>query len=229
MSTIDEKLKALLDAPEPSLDFNNRTAEHSINKHSAQYKNEKPAPTEFFRCYDPSGRGELESIKRRGQIELPIKGIATRFLCLGSDDFLKQVQHDIGKITMIRPAMFETSNGRVGIWPVKEAVEYANGNKNAWNASAETICQTSLTKWVRMVSNNENGYYDGYMADQRKVDLYLEQGRPFFKEDYDTVLTKAYQGFILTEANYESDPHVADFVGDRIQQDVRNEKGQKIN
>ena len=226
MSTIDAKLKALLDAPEPSLDFNNRTAEHSINKHSAQYKNEKPAPTEFFRCYDPSGR---ESIKRRGQIELPIKGIATRFLCLGSDDFLKQVQHDIGKITMIRPAMFETSNGRVGIWPVKEAVEYANGNKNAWNASAETICQTSLTKWVRMVSNNENGYYDGYMADQRKVDLYLEQGRPFFKEDYDTVLTKAYQGFILTEANYESDPHVADFVGDRIQQDVRNEKGQKIN
>jgi len=220
---------SLLDYPEPSEDFNNKLTEEQIAKHPNQIRNVRPIHTEWFRVWDPSGCGDVSKIQKRIIIELPVKGEPRSFACFGPDEFYEQVKEDFGKVNSVRLALYETSNGRQGIWPVKEAVEYSNGNRNAWNLSANNILEQALTKWVRVVSNRADGFYDGYLADKKKVEMYTEEGRPFFKMGLEEAIKKAYQGFILTPDNYEADPHVADFKGERVAQDVKNEKGKKVN
>jgi len=224
-----DKKPSLLDYPEPSEDFNNKLAEKEIVKHAGQIKNVKPIHTEWFRVYDPSGCGDVSKIQKRVIIDLPVKGESKSFVCFGPQDFYEQIKADFGLVRSVRLAYYETISGRPGIWPVKEAVEYDNGGKNAWNVSANNILEKALTKWVRIVSNRADGYYDGYLADKRKVEMYTEQGRPFFKMGYEEVIKKAYQGFILTPDTYGTDPHVSDFMGERVAQEIKNEKGKKIN
>jgi len=89
--------------------------------------------------------------------------------------------------------------------------------------------ETALTKWVRVVSNREAGYYDGYLADERKVKTYVEQGKPAFEEEYQVVCKKAYDGFVITEDDYETNEYVQDFVSQKMKQDLKNKKGEKIN
>ena len=227
--TTNTKKPSLLDYPEPSEDFNNKLSEKEIPKHPNQIKKTRPMHTEWFRVYDPSGSGDVTKIQKRIIIELPVKGEAKSFVCFGPQSFYEQVKSDFGLVNSVRLAYTETATGRQGIWPVKEAVEYDNGNKNAWNLSANNILEQALTKWVRIVSNRADGFYDGYLADQKKVDMYTEQGRPFFKMEYEEVIKKAFQGFILTPENYETDPHVLDFKGEKVAQEVKNEKGKKVN
>ena len=228
MKTEDNK-KSLLDYPEPSEDFNNKLNEKEIEKHPNQIKRVRPKHTEWFRVYDPSGKGDITKIPRRVIIELPVKGESQPFICFGPQDFYEQLKADFGMVLTVRLGYYETATGRQGIWPVKEAVEYGNGNKNAWNVSANNILEQSLTKWVRVVSNQADGYYDGYLADERKVEMYNEQKRPKFKLGYEEAIKKAYQGFILTPDNYDTDPHVQDFKGEKVAQEVNDGKGKKIN
>ena len=228
MSKQDKKV-SLFDYPEPSEDFNNQTTEKEIPKHPSQIKNTRPIKTEWFRVFDKSGVGDVSKVRKAVIIDLPVKNISTSFVCFGPQDFYERIKNDFGSILSVRLAMYETASGRPGIWPVKEAVEYGNGEKNPWNASANKVLEMALTKWTRIVSNRPDGYYDGYLADQRKVDMYTEQGRPFFKVDYEEAIQKAYQGFVITPNNYETDPHVSDFMGKKVMQEVRNEKGKKVN
>ena len=217
------------DCPEPSKDFNQTVKETKVNPNSAVYTRQRPKDEEYFRCYDPSGVGDITKIKRYVIVNMIVKGKPTPFLCVGPEDFYEKVRNDFGKVTVIRPAMYETSNGRVDIWPVKEPKENQNGNVNAWNATANDILEKSLTQWVRSVSNQELGYYDGYLCNDEKAAALAEEGKPEFKEDYKNVLQKAYQGFILTPDTYDSDPHVQEFVGAKMNTVVKDEKGKKIN
>ena len=226
--TTNDKKPSLLDYPEPSEDFNNKLTEQEIAKHPNQIKRVRPKHTEWFKVYDPSGCGDITKIQKRIVIELPVKGESQPFVCFGSQDFYEQVKSDFGMVTNVRLGYYETSTGRQGIWPVKEAVEYSNGNKNAWNVSANNILEKSLTEWVRVVSNRADGYYDGYLADKKKVDMYQSQGKPHFKMGYEEAIKKAFQGFILTPENYDTDPHVLDFKGEKVAQEVKNEKDKKI-
>ena len=50
-----------------------------------------------------------------------------------------------------------------------------------------------------------------------------------FEEDYSTVCMKAYDGFVITEDDYESNEYVQDFVSQKLKQDIKNKKGEKIN
>ena len=226
---VKDKKPSLLDYPEPSEDFNNKLTEKEIAKHPNQIKNVRPIKTEWFRVYDPSGCGDISKITKRIIIELPVKGESKAFVCFGSEEFYEEVKADFGDVNSVRLAYYETSNGRQGIWPVKEAVEYSSGNKNSWNVSANNILEMALTKWVRVVSNRADSYYDGYLADPKKANMLTEQGRPHFKLGYEPTIKKAFQGFILTPENYGTDPHVLDFKGEKIAQEVINEKGKKIN
>ena len=227
--TTNDKKPSLLDYPEPSEDFNNKLNEKEIPKHPGQIKRVRPKHTEWFRVYDPSGKGDVSKVRKAIIIELPVKGESQPFVCFGPQDFYEQVKADFGYTLSVRLAYYETATGRQGLWPVKEAVENKNGKKNAWNLSANNILEQSLTKWVRIVSNQADGYYDGFLADQRKVDMYNEQKRPHFKLGLEEIINKAYQGFILTPDNYETDPHVSDFTGEKVVQEVRDEKDKKIN
>jgi len=227
--TTNDKNPSLLDYPEPSEDFNNKLSEKEIEKHPNQIKRVRPKHTEWFRVYDPSGTGDVSKVRKAIIIELPVKGESQPFVCFGPQDFYEQVKADFGYTLSVRLAYYETTTGRQGLWPVKEAVENQQGKKNAWNLSANNILEQSLTKWVRIVSNQADGYYDGFLADERKVEMYNEQKRPHFKLGYEKAIKKAYQGFILTPDNYDTDPHVQDFKGEKVAQEVENEKGKKVN
>ena len=221
--------KSLFDYPEPSEDFNNRAVEASVDKHAAAYKAARPKETEWFRVFDPSGKGDVNSIRTFGVIEMPVKNIDVVFLIVGSQKFYDRVKADIGKVKLIKAAYYETSNGRVGIWPVTKIQRDKQGNVNPYVGSSNKIMETALTKWVRVVSNREAGYYDGYLADERKVKTYVEQGKPAFEEEYQVVCKKAYDGFVITEDDYETNEYVQDFVSQKMKQDLKNKKGEKIN
>ena len=46
---------------------------------------------------------------------------------------------------------------------------------------------------------------------------------------YEETIKKAFQGFILTPETYDTDPHVQDFKGEKVAQEVKDEKGKKVN
>ena len=222
------KKKGLFDYPEPSEDFNQTIVEASIDPHSAAVKSERPTATEYFRIYDRSGCGDISKVRKGIIIELPVKHVSQQFACFGDQDFYFKVKHDIGKATPVRFAYCETGGGRMCIWPVKEAVKDKNGNVNSWTQTANQILQVGLTKWIRVIGNMQLGYYEGYSADEEKVKTYVHSGRPKFNLDYEAAIKKAFDGFTLTPANYETDPHVRDFMGKKVDTDVIK-NGNKIN
>ena len=222
------KKKGLFDYPEPSEDFNQTIVEASIDPHSAAVKAERPTATEYFRIYDRSGCGDISKVRKGIIISLPVKHVSVQFACFGDQDFYFKVKHDIGKATPVRFAYCETGGGRMCIWSVKEAVKDKNGNVNSWTQTANQILQVGLTKWIRVIGNMQLGYYEGYTADEEKVKTYIHSGRPKFNLDYEAAIRKAFDGFILTPANYETDPHVKDFMGKKVDTDVVK-NGKKIN
>ena len=191
--TINDKTpKNLWDSPEPDKDFNKTVAESKVSASSAIYTKQRPKDEEYFRCFDPSGKGDASVIKKRLIVSMPIKGRPTDFLVLGSKEFQMKVKED-------------------------------------FVATAYDIFEKSLTRWVRCV-NSGQGYYDGYYVNEDKEAALKEEGKPEFKEDVNTVAEKAFQGFILHEGNYDTDPHVKDFLGFKMQNKiVKDEKGKKIN
>ena len=228
--TINDKTpKNLWDSPEPDKNFNKTVAESKVSAASAIYTKQRPKDEEYFRCFDPSGKGDASVIKKRLIVSMPIKGRPTDFLVLGSKEFQMKVKEDFGKARSVILAMYETVNGRTDIWPVKEPIENQNGNVNGFVATAYDIFEKSLTRWVRCV-NSGQGYYDGFYVNDEKEAALKEEGKPEFKEDTDTVAEKAFQGFILHEGNYDTDPHVKEFLGYKMQNKiVKDEKGKKIN
>ena len=128
--TINDKTpKSLWDSPEPDKDFNKTVAESKISAASAIYTKQRPKDEEYFRCFDPSGKGDASVIKKRLIVSMPIKGRPTDFLVLGSKEFQMKVKEDFGKARSVILAMYETVNGRTDIWPVKEPIENQNGIK----------------------------------------------------------------------------------------------------
>ena len=218
----------ILDYPEPSADYNEKITEKAFEVHASKIAAARPKPTEWFRCYDPKGNGDINDIRKAVLIQLNVKGMETDFICFGDEDFYNRIKQEVGKVTVGRPAMWETSNGRTGIWFVAELTYSENGNANPWTATKNDILEKSLTKWVRIVSNRADGYYDGYFASDDKVAMYVEQGKPKFKMDYQECIKKAYQGFVLTPGNIDTDPHYRDMLGDKVQTEVKDQKGKKI-
>ena len=154
--TINDKTpKNLWDSPEPDKDFNNTVAESKVSASSAIYTKQRPKDEEYFRCFDPSGKGDPAAIKKRMIVSMPVKGRPTDFLVLGTKEFQKKVREDFGKARRVILAMYETVNGRTDIWPVKEPVENQNGNVNPFVATAYDIFEKSLTRWVRCVNSGQ--------------------------------------------------------------------------
>ena len=224
-----KKEKGIFDYPEPSEDFNNTIVETRIDPHSATIKADRPGETEYFRIFDRSGEGDVSKVRKGLLISLPVKHIATNFACFGPEDFYLKIKSDIGKATTCRFAYYETGGGRNGVWAVKEPIKNKQGNVNPYNQTANQILGLGLTRWIRVICNMALGYYEGFAADAAKVELYIQAEKPKFALDYQEVIQKAYKGFILTPENYDSDPHISDFLGKKITLDVVDDKGKKIN
>ena len=118
----------IFDYPEPSADYNEKITEKAFEVHASKVAAARPKPTEWFRCYDPKGNGDINDIRKAVLIQLNVKGVETDFICFGDQDFYDRIKQEVGKVTVGRPAMWETSNGRTGIWFVAELTYNENGN-----------------------------------------------------------------------------------------------------
>ena len=75
----------------------------------------------------------------------------------------------------------------------------------------------------------DKSFYDDHRGSKCPPRLFSKDARKI-KEAIDTVAEKAFQGFILHEGNYDTDPHVKDFLGFKMQNKIlKDEKGKKIN
>ena len=102
MTNENKKSKlGLFDYPEPAADFNNQISEASIDKSAAAYKAQRPDDTEFFRCFDPKGKGNVDDIKKYLTVSVPVKHRKTEYLVAGPPDFLQQDKADFSKVRMI--------------------------------------------------------------------------------------------------------------------------------
>ena len=109
MTNENKKSKlGLFDYPEPAADFNNQISEASIDKSAAAYQAKRPDDTEFFKCFDPKGKGNVDDIKKYLTVNVPVKHRKVEYLVAGPPEFLRQVKADFSKVRIIRPAYYET-------------------------------------------------------------------------------------------------------------------------
>ena len=86
-NTINDNKQDWFDSPEPSKDFNQTVKETKVNPNSAVYTRQRPKDEEYFRCYDPSGVGDIEKIPRRVIVNMVVKVKQPRSYVLGLQNF----------------------------------------------------------------------------------------------------------------------------------------------
>ena len=168
----------------------------------------KPTQTEWFRVYGTS----LNDIKKGVLCKVKVGFKDEDFIIGGDAAFKQRVQHDMKKVRKVFLAYYETSNGRMGIWPVTEPVGRMMSNK--WIDTALQIIQEAQNKWVKFVSNQTNAAYDCFRA--REVDQ-EQYGEPKFKLPYNEIIVKAFgKDFTLTPDTYEHNEYVQQSIGTQI-------------
>jgi hypothetical protein len=168
----------------------------------------KPTQTEWFRVYGNS----LNDIKKGVLCKVKVGFKDEDFIIGGDAQFKARVQHDMKKVRKVYLAYYETSNGRMGIWPVTEPVGRMMSNK--WIDTALQIIQEAQNKWVKFVSNQTNAAYDCFRA--REIDQ-EQYGEPKFKLPYDEVIVKAFgKDFTLTPDTYEDNEYVQQSIGQQV-------------
>ena len=134
------------------------------------------------------------------------------FIIGGDAQFKARVQQEKKKVRKVYLAYYETSNGRMGIWPITVAAGRMMSNK--WIDTATQIVEEAQKKWVKFVSNQTNSCYDCFRA--REVDQ-EQYGEPKFKLPYNEIIVKAFgKDFTLTPDTYEENEYVQQSIGEQI-------------
>ena len=93
MTNENKKSKlGLFDYPEPAADFNNQISEASIDKSAAAYQAKRPDDTEFFKCFDPKGKGNVDDIKKYLTVNVPVKHRKVEYLVAGPQNFYDRLK-----------------------------------------------------------------------------------------------------------------------------------------
>ena len=168
----------------------------------------KPTQTEWFRVYGNS----LNDIKKGVLCKVKVGFKDEDFIIGGDAQFKARVQHDMKKVRKVYLAYYETSNGRMGIWPITVAAGRMMSNK--WIDTATQIVEEAQKKWDKFVSNQTNSCYDCFRA--REVDQ-EQYGEPKFKLPYNEIIVKAFgKDFTLTPDTYEENEYVQQSIGEQI-------------
>ena len=203
-----EKVKeSLIDQLTVSDDFNiGLTGDQVYSEH--HISPQKPTQTEWFRVYGTS----LNDIKKGVLCKVKVGFKDEDFIIGGDKEFKQRVQHDMKKVRKVYLAYYETSNGRMGIWPITVAAGRMMTNK--WIDTATQIVEEAQHKWVKFVSNQTNSCYDCFRA--REVDQ-EQYGQPKFKLPYDEIIVKAFgEDFTLKPDTYEKNEYVQQSIGEQI-------------
>jgi len=168
----------------------------------------KPTQTEWFRVYGNS----INDIKKGVLCKVKVGFKDEDFIIGGDAAFKQRVQHDMKKVRKVYLAYYETSNGRMGIWPITVAAGRMMTNK--WIDTATQIVEEAQHKWVKFVSNQTNSCYDCFRA--REVDQ-EQYGQPKFILPYDEIIIKAFgEDFTLKPDIYEKNEYVQQSIGEQI-------------
>ena len=166
----------------------------------------KPNKSEWFRVRGKS----IKEIKKGISVAMAAAdGKEHDFFVYGAgkegSKFCKRVREDFKGCKKFYHAMYKTSAGRYGIWPV--TIPQGNYN-NKWASTALDIIIQAQSKWIRMVSNTTNQHYDGWVADEKNEfpDLIWEISVKKQMED-------AWEDLILHEGNYDTHPYVRKALG----------------
>ena len=174
--------------------------------HISKYKPEQD--TEWFRIYGSS----LNDIKKGIIIRIKIGRKNEDFILGGDINFKERVKHDFRKFRKCYLAFYETSQGRMGIWPITEP--YGRLTSNRWIDTAIQIVEIAQKKWVKYISHEETAAYQCFVAQDKEQKAF---GEPKFKLDYDEVIIKAFgKDFTLNPDNYETNKYVQQMLGVQV-------------
>ena len=163
---------------------------------------DKPNKSEWFRV-----RGKtIKDVKKGISVCMAAAdGREHNFYVFGSGKFCTRVREDFKGCKKFYHAMYKTSAGRYGIWPVTIP---QGSYTNKWSSTALDIIIQAQSKWIRMVSNTTNQHYDGWVANEQNEfpDLTWEISEKKQMED-------AWEDLILHEGNYDTHPYVRKALG----------------
>jgi hypothetical protein len=163
-----------------------------------QVFNTKPKKTEWFRVMGDS----LQDIKKGVSVAMMAADDREHdfYVYPSTKQFVSRVKEDFKSCKKFRHAMYKTSSGRYGIWPV--TIPQKNF-RNAWSLTAMDALETAQKNWVRVVPNLKDGHYDGWVADDQS-----EFPKLHWELTPQQMISYAWDNFILTEENYENHPDV---------------------
>jgi hypothetical protein len=168
-----------------------------------QVFNTKPRKSEWFRI-----RGEKLSDIRKGISVCMMAADGKEhdyYVYPSSQQFVARVKEDFKGCKKFRHAMYKTSSGRYGIWPVTMPQK---NYKNAWCLTAIDTIEQAQHSWVRVVPNLTDGHYDGWVADSQNE--FPELSWELTEKE---MIGYAWDDLILTEENYEDHPDVLKALG----------------
>ena len=169
---------------------------------AAQISNKKPKKTEWFRIQGKS----LKDISKGVSVQMEgADNIAEDFYVYGTDKFTHRVKEDFKGCKKFYHAVYKTSGGRYGLWPVTIP---QNNYKNAWSSTALTIIQAAQKDWVRVAPDMKVGHYQCWIADDQNAFPEL-----IWEIDTKEAIAGAWDDLILAESNYDIHPYVQKHLG----------------
>ena len=188
------------DQVETSTDFNLGITGNKLVS-AAHIESRKPGETDWFKVYGSSKKDLTKGLI----VKLKVDVIDQDFIVIGPVDFKAQILDGFKKGKLVYLAYYETSSGRLGVWPVAIPTPDKNGNINSYNQTAFQIMERAQHEWVNMKTNQGDKVYDGWTAKKEDQEMF---GTPGFRVDYKEVCKKAFNDRVIKPDNYKINPYV---------------------
>ena len=173
----------------------------------------RPDESEWFTVYGDT----WADVKLATFVKLKIDHEILDHLVWGPPEFTQRVLQEFKKFKTVQLAYWATKKGRMGIWPVAVPRKSKKGDfklsRNGWIDSAMQICEKGQKIYVRVASNLEQKYYDGWDIFPETLEEY--GGEKHALSYYDATM-KAFDDRILNPENYDSHPYVKDLIRNPI-------------
>ena len=173
----------------------------------------RPDEAEWFSVYGDSWK----DVRKATLVKLKIDHEILDHLVFGPPEFVDRVKQDFKKFRQVRLIYWATKKGRMGIWllaiPRKSKLGNFKLSRNGWIDSATQIIEKGFEIYIRVASNLEQQYYEGWdIAPETLEDF---GGKKHVLSYYDATL-KAFDERVLTPDNYDDHPYVKELIRNPI-------------
>ena len=173
----------------------------------------RPDESEWFTVYGDS----WGDVKKAVLVKLKIETEILDHLVMGPPEFVERVKQEFKKFRIVQLVYWATKKGRMGIWPVTMPRKSKKGDfklsRNGWIDSAMQVCERGQKIYIRVATNLEEKFYDGWDISPETLEEY--GGKKHSQSYYDATI-KAFGDSILTPKNYDDHPYVKDLIRNPI-------------